>query len=81
MAECHTTVKDIGLHLLGGDLGYLSGKRDHFSNPFFANRDMERWESLVQNINEASQAPLHRMQGLVKPSDQPSEGEQGKERD
>ena len=49
------TVKDIGLHLLGDDSGYLSGKRDGFSNPFFANRDMERWESLVHNINEANE--------------------------
>jgi uncharacterized protein (TIGR03083 family) len=49
------TVRDIGLHLLGDDIGYLSGKRDGFSNPFFADRDMERWESLVQNINEANE--------------------------
>lgn len=49
------TVRDIGLHLLGDDIGYLSGARDHFSNPFFAGRDMERWESLVQNINEANE--------------------------
>ncbi|HEU0002456.1 MAG TPA: maleylpyruvate isomerase family mycothiol-dependent enzyme [Ktedonobacteraceae bacterium] len=49
------TVKDIGLHLLGDDLGYISGKRDHFSNPFLANKDMEQWESLVQNINEANE--------------------------
>lgn len=49
------TVRDIGLHLLGDDMGYLSGKRDGFRNPFFANRDMERWENLVQNINEANE--------------------------
>src|SRR5712692_398283 len=49
------TVKDIGLHLLGDDLGYISGKRDHFSNSFFTNKDMERWESLVRNINEANE--------------------------
>lgn len=49
------TVRDIGLHLLGDDIGYLAGKRDHFGNPFFANRDMERWEILVQNINEANE--------------------------
>lgn len=48
------TVKDIGLHLLGDDLGYLSGKRDHFTNPFFTGREMHAWESLVQNINEAN---------------------------
>lgn len=49
------TVKDIGLHLLGDDVGYISGKRDHFNNPFFRDKDMERWESLVQNINEANE--------------------------
>jgi uncharacterized protein (TIGR03083 family) len=49
------TVKDTGLHLLGDDIGYLSGKRDRFSNPFFENRDMQGWESLVQNINEANE--------------------------
>jgi uncharacterized protein (TIGR03083 family) len=56
------TVRDIGLHLLGDDVGYLSGKRDHFKNPFFANRDMERWESLVQNINEANELWVRAMQ-------------------
>ena len=56
------TVKDIGLHLLGDDMGYISGKRDHFSNPFFANRDMEQWESLVQNINEANELWVQAMQ-------------------
>ncbi|MGH2496109.1 MAG: maleylpyruvate isomerase N-terminal domain-containing protein [Ktedonobacteraceae bacterium] len=49
------TVRDIGLHLLGDDMGYISGKRDHFINPFFANKDMEQWESLVKNINEANE--------------------------
>lgn len=49
------TVRDIGLHLLGDDIGYLSGKRDRFNNPFFAGRDMQRWESIVQNINEANE--------------------------
>jgi hypothetical protein len=49
------TVKDIGLHLLGDDLGYLAGKRDGFSNPFFSNKEMQQWESLVHNINEANE--------------------------
>ena len=49
------TVKDIGLHLLGDDIGYLSGARDHFSNPFFQNKDLQRWKSLVNNINEANE--------------------------
>src|SRR5579859_4327918 len=49
------TVKDIGLHLLGDDMVYLSGRRDHFSNPFFRNKDLHEWESLVKNINEANE--------------------------
>jgi uncharacterized protein (TIGR03083 family) len=49
------TVKDIGLHLLGDDIGYLSRNRDHFSNPFFRNKDMRTWESLVANLNEANE--------------------------
>jgi uncharacterized protein (TIGR03083 family) len=49
------TVKDIGIHLLGDDIGYLSGARDHFSNPFFRNKDLQEWESLVANINEANE--------------------------
>jgi uncharacterized protein (TIGR03083 family) len=49
------TVKDIGLHLLGDDIGYLSGARDRFSNPFFQNKDMHTWQSLVNNINEANE--------------------------
>lgn len=49
------TVKDIGLHVLGDDIGYLSGARDHFSNSFFRNKDMREWKSLVKNINEANE--------------------------
>jgi uncharacterized protein (TIGR03083 family) len=49
------TVKDIGIHLLGDDIGYLSGARDHFSNPFFRNKNVQTWESLVVNINEANE--------------------------
>src|SRR5579859_4895068 len=49
------TVRDIGLHLLGDDIGYLARKRDGFSNPFFAGRAMGRWESLVRNINAANE--------------------------
>jgi len=56
------SVRDIGLHLLGDDIGYLARNRDGFSNPFFAGRDMERWESLVQNINEANELWVRAMQ-------------------
>lgn len=50
------SVKDIGLHLLGDDMGFLSGRRDRFSNPFFRDKDMHEWKSLVANINEANEA-------------------------
>jgi uncharacterized protein (TIGR03083 family) len=56
------SVRDIGLHLLGDDLGYLARKRDGFSNPFFVGRDMGNWESLVQNINEANELWVRAMQ-------------------
>ena len=56
------TVRDIGLHLLGDDIGYLARKRDEFSNPFFVGRDMQGWESLVQNINEANELWVRAMQ-------------------
>ena len=49
------SVKDIGLHLLGDDIGYLSRVRDQFSNPFFRNKDLYEWKSLVKNINEANE--------------------------
>jgi uncharacterized protein (TIGR03083 family) len=49
------TVKDIGLHLLGDDIGYLSRIRDTFSNPNFQNKDLHEWKSLVQNINVANE--------------------------
>ncbi len=49
------TVKDIALHLLGDDIGYLSRNRDHFSNSFFQDKDLHEWKSLVENINEANE--------------------------
>ena len=50
------TVKDIALHLLGGDLGILSRKRDAFTPPL--GRSLERWEDLVAFINELNQTWL-----------------------
>ncbi|MBV9227726.1 MAG: maleylpyruvate isomerase family mycothiol-dependent enzyme [Chloroflexi bacterium] len=58
------TVKDIALHLLGDDIGYLSSRRDHFSNPFFNNKDMHNWESLVKNINEANELWVKAMERI-----------------
>jgi len=52
------TVKDIALHLLGDDIGYLSRTRDNFSNPFFQNKDLHEWKNLVKNINEAKEVSL-----------------------
>jgi uncharacterized protein (TIGR03083 family) len=58
------TVKDIGLHLLGDDLGYLSGKRDGFSNPFFTNKEMRQWDRLVTTLNEANEVWVKATQRL-----------------
>jgi uncharacterized protein (TIGR03083 family) len=43
------TVKDTALHLLGGDMGILSRKRDAFTP---SGRSLEKWEDLVAFINE-----------------------------
>ncbi len=42
------TVKDVAAHLLGGDLGMLSGRRDGYRLDV---GDLSAWESLVQFIN------------------------------
>src|SRR6185437_1239594 len=42
-------VKDVALHLLGGDLGILSRKRDSFSPP---GTSMGGWDELVKFIND-----------------------------
>jgi uncharacterized protein (TIGR03083 family) len=49
------SVKDIALHLLGGDVGILSRKRDGFKQP---GRSLEKWEDLVAFINELNQTWL-----------------------
>ena len=49
------TVKDVALHLLGGDLGILSRKRDAFTPP---GPSLDRWEDLVAFINQHNQAWL-----------------------
>ena len=49
------SVKDIALHLLGGDVGILSRKRDGFTQP---GRSLEKWEDLVAFINELNQTWL-----------------------
>jgi uncharacterized protein (TIGR03083 family) len=49
------TVKDIALHLLGGDIGILSRKRDGFSA---AGRSLENYDALVAFINELNRTWL-----------------------
>lgn len=46
------SVKDIALHLLAGDLGILSRKRDGFTP---GGRSIEKWEDLVAFINELNE--------------------------
>ncbi|MEW6212364.1 MAG: maleylpyruvate isomerase family mycothiol-dependent enzyme [Acidobacteriota bacterium] len=43
------SVKDIALHLLGGEVGILSRKRDHFS---FVEAEINGWDDLVRLIND-----------------------------
>ena len=46
------SVKDIALHLLADDLGRLSGQRDGFPNPTFADGcAVTTWDGLVDAIN------------------------------
>lgn len=49
------SVKDVALHLLGGDIGILSRKRDAFSPP---GPPIGNWEELVKIINDLNQAWL-----------------------
>ncbi len=42
------SVKDVALHLLGDEIGILSGKRDGFAEP---HPPIERWDDLVPWIN------------------------------
>lgn len=47
------SVKDVALHLLGDDVGRLSGGRDGFANPTFGGDDLDlgRWDGLVAAID------------------------------
>ena len=42
-------MRDVALHLLGGDIGQLSGDRDKFQTGYIK---ASRWEELVELINE-----------------------------
>lgn len=52
------SVKDLALHLLGDDVGRLSGGRDGFANPAFGgpNLNLAAWPDLVTAINEQNDA-------------------------
>lgn len=47
------SVKEVALHLLGDDIGRLSGGRDSFPNPSFAARveDLAQWDGLLAAID------------------------------
>ena len=47
------TVKDIALHLLGDDLGLLSGQRDTFNGGWIS---VSTWDELVAQINRSNAA-------------------------
>jgi uncharacterized protein (TIGR03083 family) len=52
------SVKDVGLHLLGDDVGRLSWGRDRFSNPSFGGPDLDltTWSGLITAINRQNDA-------------------------
>jgi uncharacterized protein (TIGR03083 family) len=52
------SVKDLSLHLLGDDVGRLSGGRNGFSNPSFGGPDLDltKWANLVTAINRQNEA-------------------------
>lgn len=51
------SVKDVALHLLGDDVGRLSGGRDGFPNPAFgADLDLGTWDGLVAAIDRQNAA-------------------------
>ncbi len=45
------SVRDIGLHLLGDDMGYLSRKRDNFKDVREQSNRVTDWQSLVRAVN------------------------------
>jgi uncharacterized protein (TIGR03083 family) len=47
-------VKDVALHLLGGDIGNLSRRRDRFSAP--AGKSISGWAELVAFINQLNES-------------------------
>jgi len=57
-------VKDIALHLLGGDIGILSRKRDAFSPP---GPSIGGWDDLVKFINDLNQTWLQATRRLSAP--------------
>jgi uncharacterized protein (TIGR03083 family) len=52
------SVKDVALHLLGDDVGRLSGGRDGFTNPSFGGPDLDlaMWSGLIEAINRQNDA-------------------------
>ncbi len=49
------SARDIALHLLGDDIGYLARKRDDFREPSAASLSLDTWEELVAFINRRNE--------------------------
>ncbi len=58
------SVKDIALHLLGGEVGILSRKRDQFS---FVGAEITSWDDLVQLINDLNDIWVRAMRRISPP--------------
>jgi len=50
------SVHDVALHVLGGDIGIISARRDGYREPVPAGSDLSKWEMLVAYINEHNDA-------------------------
>jgi uncharacterized protein (TIGR03083 family) len=50
------SVHDVMLHVLGGDIGIISSRRDGYREPATAGLDLSRWDVLVAFINERNDA-------------------------
>lgn len=55
------SVHDVALHILGGDLGILSARRDGWREPMSDAGDLARWDTLVAFINRRNDAWVRAM--------------------
>lgn len=50
------SVHDVALHVLGGDIGIISSRRDSYREPGPAGLDLSQWDTLVAYLNQLNEA-------------------------